>query len=101
MLIDPNQGFKRARRRHDESKQTNHECRPPNGDLAKLNVDGAYSPDGRAGCGMILRNQQGELIFVACQQVQHCQDATEAEIMAIEEGLKLALLWTQQRFCGV
>jgi ribonuclease HI len=98
MVIDPNQGFKRAERRHDVSKQPCHAWRPPDGDMAKLNVNGAFSPDGRAGCGMILRNQQGEVIFAACQQVQHCRDATEAEIMTIEEGLKLALLWTQQRF---
>jgi hypothetical protein len=31
--------------------------------------------------------------------IDHCRDATEAELMAIEEGLKLSLTWTTKQFC--
>uniref|UniRef100_A0ACD5TUW4 Uncharacterized protein n=1 Tax=Avena sativa TaxID=4498 RepID=A0ACD5TUW4_AVESA len=47
---------------------------------------------------MALRDQTGEVIFVACRKPAHCRDATEAELLAIEEGLKLALHWTTLPF---
>jgi hypothetical protein len=56
----------------------------------KLNVDGAYK-DGEAGACMVLRNKNGEIIFSACCGLENCQDAVDAELAAIEEGLKLAL----------
>jgi hypothetical protein len=65
---------------------------------ATLNVDGAYAGRGRAGCGMLLRNDQGEVIFAACCHLPQCQDATEAELTAIEEGLKLTLQWSLLHF---
>lgn len=65
--------------------------------LAKLNVDGAFTVVG-AGTGMVLRDSEGEVIFAACRSLQHCRDATEAEILAIEEGIRLALHWTPQPF---
>jgi hypothetical protein len=45
---------------------------------------------------MIPRDDQGMIIFTACRALVHCHDATEAEILAIEEGLNLALHWTNQ-----
>jgi hypothetical protein len=36
----------------------------------------------------------GEVISTACRSVDTCRDATEAELMAIEQGLKLALHWS-------
>jgi ribonuclease HI len=72
------------------------EC--PERGWAKLNVDGAFSSNGGAGTGMVLRDHKGEVIFVACRDLQQCRDATEAELMAIEEGLHLSLHWTAMQF---
>jgi hypothetical protein len=47
---------------------------------------------------MLLRNDQGEVIFAACHHLPQCQDATEAELTAIEEGLKLTLQWSLLHF---
>jgi hypothetical protein len=47
---------------------------------------------------MVLRDHQGAVIAAACREVTHCRDATEAELMAIKEGVQLGLLWTTQPF---
>jgi hypothetical protein len=36
---------------------------------------------------MVLQDQKGKLIVAACGKVQQWRDATESEIMAIEEGV--------------
>ena len=36
--------------------------------------------------GMVLRDHCGEPIFAACRNLPHCNDATEAEIIAIDRG---------------
>jgi hypothetical protein len=36
---------------------------------------------------MVLRDHQGEIIFIACPSIPNFKDATEEEIIAIEEGL--------------
>jgi hypothetical protein len=38
------------------------------------------------------------LFFAACRSITYCRDATEAELTAIEEGLRLALHWTSLNF---
>jgi hypothetical protein len=43
---------------------------------------------------MVLRDIQGAIIAAACRNPSACRDATEAELMAMEEGLSLALQWT-------
>jgi hypothetical protein len=49
----------------------------------KLNVDGAYK-DGKAGAGMVLRNENGEIVFSACCGLENCQDAVDAELADAE-----------------
>jgi ribonuclease HI len=94
MVIDHDRGFKtRSRDKHLVHRER-HGWRPPEALRATLNVDGAYAERGRAGCGMLLRNDQGDVIFAACRYLPQCQDATEAELTAIEEGLKLTLQWS-------
>jgi hypothetical protein len=66
--------------------------KPPPG-AAKLNVDGSFLSNG-AGVGMILRDHTGQVIFTACRSLNHCRDATEAELMAIEEGIMLVMQWS-------
>jgi ribonuclease HI len=64
---------------------------PPTG-WVKLSIDGSYKPDdGSAGCGMVLRDENGHVIFLACRYVPRCIEAVEAELWACHEGLELAL----------
>lgn len=60
---------------------------PPPGWLA-LSVDGSYSAEeGSAGAGMILRDNLGSVIFSSCQLLFYCNNALEAEILAIKIGM--------------
>jgi ribonuclease HI len=68
---------------------------PPPPGWTKLSVDGSYvAGDGAGGTGMILRNNLGEAIFVACRSLHHCSGPLEAELAACMEGLELAHQWT-------
>ena len=67
---------------------------PPEKDTVKLNADGAFVNADAAGAGMVLRDHAGNVILAACRKLDHCNDATEAELAAIEDGLQLALQWT-------
>jgi hypothetical protein len=80
----------------EEERRCNRKkwCAPPQGQ-AKMNVDGVFSPSGGVGIGMLMRDHQGDVIMVACRTLQDCRDATEAELCAVEDGVKLALQWTQ------
>jgi hypothetical protein len=55
-----------------------------------LSVDGSFDEEGRAGTGMVLRDSNGSVIFSAHRCLQHCNDAMEAEVSAVMEGLALA-----------
>jgi ribonuclease HI len=93
MCVDLAQGFRQVRT-HDEGRQkVRQRWEKPAVGVAKLNTDGAFAENGAA-AGMVLRDHMGEVIFTACCVLPHCKNATEAEVLAIEEGLKLALVWT-------
>ncbi|KAE8789453.1 Sec14 cytosolic factor [Hordeum vulgare] len=69
--------------------------RSPSADRVKLNVDGSFRPDGSAGTGMAVRDNAGSSIFVACRHLFGCADVVDAaELVAMEEGLALALHWS-------
>jgi hypothetical protein len=55
----------------------------------KLNTDGAFVSSREAGMGMVLRDHHGAVVAAACREAIQCQDATDAELMAIEEGVHL------------
>jgi ribonuclease HI len=98
MVVDPKQGFRRDKDVTRKQWKVRQKWKPPDVNTVKLNVDGAYSQDGRAGCGVVVRDSAGEVIVAACLQLHHCKDATEAEVAAIEEGVNLAMQWTQLPF---
>jgi ribonuclease HI len=65
--------------------------KPPQG-WAKLNVDGAWAQaDHTGGTGMILRDEEGTIIFTGCRFLQSCGSPLEAEVTACIDGLALAL----------
>lgn len=67
----------------------------PDVNYAKLNVDGAFvKEDGTAGAGMILRDHEGAVIFAATRVLFNCGGPLEAEMAAMDEGLRLALHWS-------
>jgi ribonuclease HI len=65
--------------------------KPPDG-WVKLTVDGSFEMDeGTAGCGMVLRGADGNIIVSACRFLPRCVEVVEAELWACKEGLDLAL----------
>ena len=69
---------------------------PPSCGVAKLNIDGSFvQADGTAGASMILRDHKGMVIYAVCRSLWNCSGALEAELAACDEGLRLALHWTQ------
>ena len=68
---------------------------PPLANWVVLSVDGPFSShDGKAGAGMILRHDDGSIIFVAYRVIFNCNEALEAEIHGIMQGMALALQHT-------
>jgi ribonuclease HI len=62
----------------------------PLGGWVKLNVDGAWTAKGRSGgTGMVLRNDEGGIIFMASSYLQECDIPLEPQ--ACNEGLALSL----------
>lgn len=97
MAANPDLGFKRAGTRVDGRQKVRKKwVRLVMGET-KLNTDGAFTSNGAA-TRMVLRDHNGEVIFAACRELHQCNDPTEAEIAAIEEGIRLALQWTTLKF---
>jgi hypothetical protein len=64
----------------------------PSSGWVKLTIDGSFKlEDGHGGTGMILRNETGQIVFLACRFMHSCTEALEAELLACLEGLDLAL----------
>jgi hypothetical protein len=97
MVISHDQGFSKEPTGNNRNGAKNQSWVPPDRGKAKLNADGAYDP-ASAGAGMVLRDSSGKMIYAVCRHLEQCRDATEAELMAIEEGLKLALQWSNLEF---
>ncbi|KAE8784550.1 hypothetical protein D1007_41848 [Hordeum vulgare] len=61
--------------------------------MVGLSTDGSFNlEDGTAGSGMILRDYNGDVIFASYRKLFQCNDALEAELQAIKEGLQLAFI---------
>ena len=66
----------------------------------KLNIDGSLDASlNQGGIGVILRNSTGSVIFSACGFIDRCNCALEAELLALKEGIILALQWTLLPIC--
>ena len=64
-----------------------------------MNIDGAWrEEDGTGGAGMILRDQDGSIIFASCRFLTTCTSALEAEVAACMEGISLTLARTTLPF---
>lgn len=64
--------------------------------LCKLNVDGSFMAlDGITSAGMILCDHNEVVMLAATRDLVNCEDALEAELAAIHEGITLALSWTE------
>ncbi|KAL9680759.1 hypothetical protein QQ045_012538 [Rhodiola kirilowii] len=64
---------------------------PPDSGSVSINCDGAWdSLMGKAGCGVICRNPEGLVLFVAAGRVENRSSIIEAEGMAILSGMKEA-----------
>ncbi|KAE8776224.1 autophagy-related protein 7 [Hordeum vulgare] len=65
----------------------------PEANMVGLSTDGSFKlDDGTAGSGMILRDNKGDVIFASYRKFFQCNDALEAELQAIKEGLQLAFI---------
>lgn len=65
---------------------------PPEMGWTKLNTDGSFiAPTGAAGGGMILHDDRGEIIYIACREIRNCDSALEVELAACREGIYLDL----------
>jgi hypothetical protein len=98
MVIDQRLDLGVKNKNQDGRQKVRKRWAPPGRIHAKLNTDGAFLNSNEAGIGMVLRDHKGQVIVAACREVTQCQDATDAELMAIEEGIQLGLLWTTLPF---
>jgi ribonuclease HI len=70
--------------------------KPPPG-WTKLNVDGSWEEkEMRGGTGMILRDEEGNIIVTACKHLKSCASPLEAEALAVVEGLQIAVTHTDR-----
>ncbi|XBH85970.1 hypothetical protein VPH35_073750 [Triticum aestivum] len=73
-------------------KPPNRPWPAPQPGYTALSVDGSFlASDGSAAAGMILRDEEGKIIFSADRYIFHCNDSLEAEIHALMQGMVLAI----------
>jgi hypothetical protein len=67
---------------------------PPERDVLKVNVDGAFNPVTKeAAIGVIVRDHAGQPHIMAWRVVSRCRDAEESEALALLKGAELAEQW--------
>ncbi|GJN29772.1 hypothetical protein PR202_gb18091 [Eleusine coracana subsp. coracana] len=72
--------------------------KPPSEGWAKVNVDGAFSPNnGQDGVGVIIRDARGAVILTAWKVIFQAASAEEVEALACIEGLNMAAEWVRDR----
>jgi ribonuclease HI len=82
-------GWRKGKGRIVEERPRQRWTRPPTG-WVKLNVDGSSDAESRTGgAGMILRDDNGEIIFSACRSLNSCSSPLESELAACMEGIAL------------
>jgi hypothetical protein len=64
-VVDTGRGFGNKKHQVDERPQVKQKL-----GVTKLNVGEAFSQDGTAGAGMILRDNTGAVIFTTCRQLR-------------------------------
>lgn len=73
------------------SREAENTCwQPPSQGRVKLNTDGSVL-NGVAGTGIVLCDHWGNMIFYSRRHFEDCEDALESEVLAIQEGINLAL----------
>jgi hypothetical protein len=70
MTIDHIQGFMKQVKLVDVRKKVCKRWEPPGADTTKINVDDAFSRDDCACIGIIVRDQQGAVLFDACRPLE-------------------------------
>jgi ribonuclease HI len=79
-----------------DKRDGKHTCNPnswvrPSEGWIKINVDGSFvERTETAGVGVIARNSEGAVVFMAWRALFRCADAAEAEARACVEGVRLA-----------
>lgn len=67
----------------------------PGAGIIKVNVDGAFADEGSAGYGVVIRDEKEDVLLSAWGIISNATNAEEVELIACQEGAKLAARWVQ------
>jgi hypothetical protein len=68
--------------------------KPPEGDVLKINFDGAFDPVSHSGgWGFVVRNSLGEVVGAAAGRLDHVNEALQAEAEACSRALSIVQKW--------
>ena len=94
----PDRKGKGVRNKHSKVKSTKEKMNlrwiPPEDGHIKINVDGAFTNNGDASVGVVIRNSKGIVLLSAWRVISQSSCAEEVELMACQEGVVLAAEWT-------